>query len=347
MTDDRLEITTPQALSGESTLEQSLRPDRLEEFVGQEKVKEGLDVYIRAALGREEALDHTLFYGPPGLGKTTLARLMAHELGVDIKITSGPVLEKAGDLATVLTNLERRDILFIDEIHRLRPVIEEYLYPALEDFRIEIRLSEGARAQTVSMKIEPFTLVGATTRFGLLTAPMRARFGVIERLNYYPSEDLERIVRRSARILDIPLTQEGADELARRSRGTPRIANRLLRRVRDFAEVRRDGRIDKETAVAALAMLNVDEYGLDHMDAKVLEAIIESFGGGPVGLNSLAVAVGEDATTLEEVYEPFLIQNGYLQRSARGRIATPKAYRRFGYAAPEATPQAALFEDDA
>ncbi|MFQ5746638.1 MAG: Holliday junction branch migration DNA helicase RuvB [Gemmatimonadota bacterium] len=344
---DRLEITTPEPLSGESTLEQSLRPERLDDFVGQEKVKEGLDVYIRAAIGREEALDHTLFYGPPGLGKTTLGRLMAHELGVDIRITSGPVLEKPGDLAGLLTNLGPRDLLFIDEIHRLRPVIEEYLYPALEDFRIEIRLSEGARAQTVSMKLEPFTLVGATTRFGLLTPPLRARFGVIERLNYYPSEDLGQIVRRSAGILGIAITDEGADEIARRSRGTPRIANRLLRRVRDYAEVRADGRIDGETAVAALAMLNVDEYGLDHMDARVLEAIIESFGGGPVGLNSLAVAVGEDATTLEEVYEPYLIQNGYLQRSARGRIATPKAYRRFGYAAPETAPQGALFEDDA
>ncbi len=345
---DRVEITTPEPLTGETTVEQSLRPARLSEFVGQDKVKEGLSVYVTAALQRQESLDHTLFFGPPGLGKTTLAILMAHELGVNIKITSGPVLEKPGDLASLLTNLEHRDILFIDEIHRLRPVIEEYLYPAMEDYRIEIRLSEGARAQTVSMKLEPFTLVGATTRFGLLTAPMRARFGVIERLNYYPPEDLQQIVERSATILGIPATAEGAEEIARRSRGTPRIANRLLRRVRDYAEVKSDGRIDGDTARRGLEMLNVDEYGLDEMDARVLRAIIDSFDGGPVGLNSLAVAVGEDAGTLEEVYEPYLIQNGYLQRTSRGRVATPRAYRRFGYALPaDANTQGALFADDA
>jgi Holliday junction DNA helicase RuvB len=344
---ERIEVTTPDALSGEATLEQSLRPARLTEFVGQEKVRESLDVYIRAALGRDEALDHTLFFGPPGLGKTTLAMLMAAELGVKIKITSGPVLEKPGDLAALLTNLEPRDILFIDEIHRLRPVIEEYLYPAMEDYRIEIRLSDGPRAQTVSMRIERFTLVGATTRFGLLTAPMRARFGVIERLGYYPPDDLDRIVRRSSSILGVPVTPEGAEEIARRARGTPRIANRLLRRVRDFAEVKGDGTVDGDTARAALEMLNVDEYGLDEMDARILKAIIESFDGGPVGLNSLAVAVGEDAATLEEVYEPYLIQNGYLQRTARGRVATPRAFRRFGYALPESDgPQATLFRDD-
>ncbi len=345
---DRVEITTPEPLTGETTVEQSLRPARLSEFVGQDKVKEGLSVYVTAALQRQESLAHTLFFGPPGLGKTTLAILMAHELGVNIKITSGPVLEKPGDLASLLTNLEHRDILFIDEIHRLRPVIEEYLYPAMEDYRIEIRLSEGARAQTVSMKLEPFTLVGATTRFGLLTAPMRARFGVIERLNYYPPEDLQQIVERSATILGIPATAEGAEEIARRSRGTPRIANRLLRRVRDYAEVKSDGRIDGDTARRGLEMLNVDEYGLDEMDARVLRAIIDSFDGGPVGLNSLAVAVGEDAGTLEEVYEPYLIQNGYLQRTSRGRVATPRAYRRFGYALPaDANTQGALFADDA
>ena len=343
---DRVEVTTPVPLEGESTLEQSLRPGRLAEFVGQEKVKQALDVYVRAALGRDEALDHTLFFGPPGLGKTTLAMLMAQELDVNIKITSGPVLEKPGDLAALLTNLEPRDILFIDEIHRLRPVIEEYLYPAMEDYRIEIRLSEGARAQTVSMRIERFTLVGATTRFGLLTAPMRARFGVIERLGYYPAEDLQRIVERSASILGVPIVPEGAAEIARRSRGTPRIANRLLRRVRDFAEVKGDGTIDAATAASALEMLNVDEYGLDEMDARILKAVIENFDGGPVGLNSLAVAVGEDASTLEEVYEPYLIQNGYLQRTARGRTATTRAFRRFGYALPDASaPQSTLFGD--
>jgi Holliday junction DNA helicase RuvB len=344
---ERIEVTTPDALRGEETLEQSLRPSRLDEFVGQAQVKEALDVYIRAAMGREEALDHALFFGPPGLGKTTLAMLMARELGVNIKITSGPVLEKAGDLAALLTNLEPRDILFIDEIHRLRPVIEEYLYPAMEDYRIEIRLSDGARAQTVSMRIEPFTLVGATTRFGLLTAPMRARFVVVERLGYYPAEDLQKIVTRSASILGVPVREDGASEIARRSRGTPRIANRLLRRVRDFAEVRGDGTIDAPTARSALAMLNVDEYGLDEMDGRILKAIIENFDGGPVGLNSLAVAVGEDASTLEEVYEPYLIQTGYLQRTARGRTATRRAFERFGYALPaENGPQSTLFEDD-
>jgi len=277
-----------------------------------------------------------------------LAILMARELGVNIKITSGPVLEKPGDLASLLTNLEHRDILFIDEIHRLRPVIEEYLYPAMEDYRIEIRLSEGARAQTVSMKIEQFTLVGATTRFGLLTAPMRARFGVIERLNYYPPEELLEIVERSADIFGVAIDRDGASEIARRSRGTPRIANRLLRRVRDYAEVKADGRIDGDTSRGALEMLNVDEYGLDEMDARVLRAIIENFGGGPVGLGSLAVAVGEDASTLEEVYEPYLIQNGYLHRTARGRVATPRAFQRFGYALPPdgAPAQAGLFGDD-
>ncbi len=345
---ERVEVTTPESLDGETGMEKSLRPKRLDDFVGQEKLKEGLDVYIRAALQRKEALDHTLFFGPPGLGKTTLGILMAHELGSDIKITSGPVLEKPGDLAAILTNLKHRDILFIDEIHRLRPIVEEYLYPAMEDYRIEIRLSEGVRAQTVSMKIEPFTLVGATTRFGLLTPPMRARFGVIERLNYYPPEDLLRIVERSADIYSVSVDAEGAAEIARRSRGTPRIANRLLRRVRDYAQVKSDGRIDGETARRALEMLNVDEYGLDEMDARVLRAIIENFGGGPVGLNSLAVAIGEDASTLEEVYEPYLIQNGYLDRTARGRVATPRAFQRFGYALPSEgeSAQAGLFGDD-
>jgi Holliday junction DNA helicase RuvB len=345
---DQIEVTTPEALTGEETLEQSLRPSRLSEFVGQEKLKEALDIYIRAARGREEALDHTLFFGPPGLGKTTLAMLMAHELGVNIKITSGPVLEKPGDLAALLTNLEPRDILFIDEIHRLRPVIEEYLYPAMEDYRIEIRLSDGVRAQTMSMRLEQFTLVGATTRFGLLTAPMRARFGVVERLGYYPADDLHKIVVRSASILGVPVLENGAAEIARRSRGTPRIANRLLRRVRDFAEVRGDGTVDDATAHAALEMLNVDEYGLDEMDSRILKAIIENFDGGPVGLNSLAIAVGEDASTLEEVYEPYLIQTGYLQRTARGRTVTRRAFHRFGYALPdERGPQSTLFGDDA
>ena len=342
---ERTEITTPRPLEGEAGLEQSLRPASFQEFVGQQKVKESLEIYVQAALGRGEALDHTLFFGPPGLGKTTLGLLLARELGVNIKLTSGPVLEKPGDLAAYLTNLEPRDILFIDEIHRLRPAIEEFLYPAMEDYRIEIRLGEGPRAQTMSMRIERFTLVGATTRFGLLTAPLRARFGVVERLGFYPPEELEEIVHRSAGILDVPVTDTGAREIAQRSRGTPRIANRLLKRIRDYAQVKGDGRIDEETAAAGLEMLNVDEYGLDKMDARILRLIIENFDGGPVGLSSLAVAVGEDAGTLEEVYEPYLIQNGYLQRSPRGRVATRRAYERFGYQLPSKDDaQARLFE---
>ena len=342
---ERTEITTPRPLEGEAGLEQSLRPASFQEFVGQQKVKESLEIYVQAALGRGEALDHTLFFGPPGLGKTTLGLLLARELGVNIKLTSGPVLEKPGDLAAYLTNLEPRDILFIDEIHRLRPAIEEFLYPAMEDYRIEIRLGEGPRAQTMSMHIDRFTLVGATTRFGLLTAPLRARFGVVERLGFYPPEELEEIVHRSAGILDVPVTDTGVREIARRSRGTPRIANRLLKRIRDYAQVKGDGRIDEETAAAGLEMLNVDEYGLDKMDARILRLIIENFDGGPVGLSSLAVAVGEDAGTLEEVYEPYLIQNGYLQRSPRGRVATRRAYERFGYQLPSKDDaQARLFE---
>lgn len=340
------EITTPEAVAGERLSEAALRPQRMTEFIGQRKVKESLAIYIEAALGRKEPLDHALFYGPPGLGKTTLALLVANELGVDIKTTSGPALEKPGDLVASLTNLREGDVLFIDEIHRLRAVIEEFLYPAMEDFRIEIRIGEGPKAQTITMKLERFTLIGATTRFGLLTAPMRARFGVVERLGYYPTDELEQIVSRSAGILGIPADEAGASEIARRSRGTPRIANRLLRRVRDYAEVKADGRITRSVAEAALRMLNVDEYGLDAMDARMLRLIIEDFDGGPVGLTSLAVALGEESETLEEVYEPYLIQNGLLQRTPRGRVATPKAYRRFGYETPGSASddQARLFD---
>ncbi len=328
------EITTPEELMDDSQSELSLRPQRLAEFIGQEKVKEFLSIAVQAAVQRRDPLDHLLFHGPPGLGKTTLAALMAREMGVNLKTTSGPVLEKPADLVGILTSQRQGDILFIDEIHRLRPIIEEFLYPAMEDFKVEIRLSEGPKAQTMTMKIEPFTLVGATTRFGLLTAPMRARFGIVQRLNFYPPEDLAFIIRRSAEILGVTATEEGSVELAQRARGTPRVANRLLRRVRDYAQVRADGIIDQRVAREALAMLDVDEYGLDEMDSRILKTIIEKFDGGPVGLSSLAVALGEDTSTLEEVYEPFLIQEGFLMRTSRGREATPRAFRHFGYALP-------------
>jgi Holliday junction DNA helicase RuvB len=330
----RSEITTPEALSEEEGNELSLRPQRLAEFIGQPKVKEGMKIAIDAALGRREPLDHVLLYGPPGLGKTTLAMLMAREMGVNIKVTSGPVLEKPGDLVRELTSLRTGDILFIDEIHRLRPIIEEFLYPAMEDYRIDVRLSDGPNAQMISMPVEPFTLVGATTRFGLLTPPMRARFGIVQRLDYYPVEQLAFIVSRSSEILSVQSTPEGAMEIAKRSRGTPRVANRLLRRVRDYAQVRANGVIDAEVADSALQLLDVDEFGLDEMDTRVLRALIEQFDGGPVGLSTLSVAIGEDSGTLEEVYEPFLIQNGFLMRTPRGRVATALAYRRFGYAPP-------------
>jgi Holliday junction DNA helicase RuvB len=343
---ERTEITTPEALTGEEKTETTLRPQRLSEFVGQERVREALSIAIQAAKQRREPLDHVLFHGPPGLGKTTLASLMARELGVNLKTTSGPVLEKPADLVGILTNQREGDILFIDEMHRLRPIIEEFLYPAMEDWHVDIRLSDGPKADTMTMNIDRFTLIGATTRFGLLTAPMRARFGIVQRLNFYPPEELTTIVRRSAYILDVRISQEGAEEIARRARGTPRVANRLLRRVRDYAQVRADGKIDVEVAQQALEMLDVDEYGLDEMDARVLKTIIEKFEGGPVGLSSLAVAMGEDTMTLEEVYEPFLIQEGFLMRTARGRVATARAFRRFGYTPPPGGPQnqASLWE---
>ncbi len=337
----RNEITTPEVLTEESVVELKLRPQRLAEFIGQAKLKTSLDIAIQAALGRREPLDHTLFHGPPGLGKTTLAELIARELGVNIHTTSGPALEKPADLVGTLTNLRAGDILFIDEIHRLRPIIEEFLYPAMEDFKIDIRLSDGPHAQTVTMAIERFTLVGATTRFGLLTPPMRARFGLTMRLDFYPAGDLEEIVRRTADVINVELHADGAEELARRSRGTPRIANRLLRRVRDYAQVKANGVITQAVAKEALAMLDVDDFGLDDMDARIVKTIIEKFEGGPVGVASLAAAIGEDAGTIEEVYEPFLVQNGLLQRTARGRVATAQAYRHFGYKNPP-TPQGEL-----
>jgi holliday junction DNA helicase RuvB len=340
----RPEITTPEALSDESVVELSLRPQRLSEFIGQQKVKESLRVWIEAATARREPLDHCLFFGPPGLGKTTLAELIAREMGVNIRTTSGPALEKPGDLVGTLTNLRAGDILFIDEIHRLRPIIEEFLYPAMEDFKIEIRLSEGPKAQTITMPVERFTLIGATTRFGMLTPPMRARFGIVERLNYYPADELELIVKRSADVMKVGVDDGGAREIAKRSRGTPRVANRLLRRIRDYAQVRAKGFISKDVAHEGLQMLDVDEFGLDDMDARILKTIIEKFEGGPVGLNTVAAAVAEDANTIEEVYEPFLVQHGFLQRTSRGRVATPLAYRHFGFSPPPIVPaQETLF----
>jgi len=338
----RAEITTPEVLSDESVVELSLRPQRLVEFIGQPKVKDALDIAIQAALGRRETLDHTLFHGPPGLGKTTLAELMARELGVNIHTTSGPALEKPGDLVGTLTNLRAGDILFIDEIHRLRPIIEEFLYPAMEDYKIDIRLSDGPNAQTVTMAIEKFTLVGATTRYGLLTSPLRARFGLTMRLDFYPAAEIETIVRRTADVLAVELHDEGAKEIARRSRGTPRIANRLLRRVRDYAQVRADGVITLDVAREALKLLDVDDFGLDDMDGRILRTIIEKFEGGPVGVSTIAAAIGEDADTIEEVYEPFLVMNGFLQRTARGRVASALAYRHLGFTPPQRD-QATLF----
>jgi Holliday junction DNA helicase RuvB len=330
----RLQVTTPEALPEESSADAALRPSRLDEFVGQAQVKTSLQIAIDAAKQRGETLDHTLFFGPPGLGKTTLAMLMAREMEVQLRTTSGPVLEKPGDLVGLLTSLGPGDMLFIDEIHRLKPALEEFLYPAMEDYRVDVRIAEGPHAQTIPMALERFTLIGATTRFGLLTPPMRARFGLVERLGFYPADELEQIVVRSASILQVPIDPTGAAEVARRSRGTPRVANRLLRRVRDYAQVRADGRITADVADAALARLNVDEFGLDDMDARILTTIIEKFGGGPVGLGTVAVAVGEDAGTLEDVYEPYLIQQGFLERTPRGRCATPLAYRRFGLTPP-------------
>ncbi len=338
----RLQVTTPEVLPEETGAEAALRPSRLDEFVGQAAVKASLQIAIDAALGRRESLDHILFFGPPGLGKTTLAMLIAKEMGVQLRTTSGPVLEKPGDLVGLLTTLGPGDVLFIDEIHRLRPALEEFLYPAMEDYRVDVRIADGPTAQTVPMALERFTLIGATTRFGLLTPPMRARFGIVERLSFYPASELQEIVDRSARILNLPMEPEGAEEIARRSRGTPRVANRLLRRARDFAQVRAQGRLTAEVAREALARLNVDEFGLDDMDARILTTIIEKFGGGPVGLNTVAVAVGEDSGTLEEVYEPYLIQQGFLERTPRGRCATALAYRRFGITMPRG--QAGLFE---
>jgi Holliday junction DNA helicase RuvB len=330
----------------EEAVERAIRPRRLAEYVGQAPVKTQLDIFISAARARAEALDHVLIFGPPGLGKTTLAHIIATELGVNLRQTSGPVLERPGDLAALLTNLQARDVLFVDEIHRLAPVVEEVLYPAMEDYQLDIMIGEGPAARSIKLNLPPFTLVGATTRAGLLTSPLRDRFGIVQRLEFYGVEDLERIVQRSAAILGVSIEEDGALRIAQRSRGTPRIANRLLRRVRDYAQVRADGRINAAVADAALNMLEVDVLGFDTLDRKLLSAIIERFDGGPVGIDSLAAALGEERDTLEDVTEPFLIQQGFLVRTARGRMVTRASYLHFGIKPPErAAGNLPLFED--
>jgi holliday junction DNA helicase RuvB len=332
---DRLIAAEP-LTQQEETLERALRPKALDEYVGQEKARGQLEIFINAARGRSEPLDHVLLFGPPGLGKTTLAHIIAKEMGVNMRQTSGPVLERAGDLAALLTNLEPNDVLFIDEIHRLSPVVEEILYPAMEDYRLDIMIGEGPAARSVRLDLPPFTLVGATTRAGMLTNPLRDRFGIVSRLEFYTSEELARIVDRSAGLLEVAMQGEGAFEIAKRSRGTPRIANRLLRRVRDYAQVKSDGIVTSEIADAALKMLDVDHLGFDVMDRKLLLAVLEKFGGGPVGLDNLAAAIGEERDTIEDVLEPFLIQQGYLMRTPRGRVATQQAYQHFGLPIPKA-----------
>ena len=342
MIEERLLAATPSS-PNEEAVERALRPQKLADYVGQAKIREQLEIFVTAARNRAEALDHVLLFGPPGLGKTTLAHIVAHEMGVNLRQTSGPVLERPGDLAALLTNLEKNDVLFIDEIHRLSPIVEEILYPALEDFQIDIMIGEGPAARSIKLDLPPFTLVGATTRAGMLTNPLRDRFGIVARLEFYTDDELTSIVTRSARLLKASIDAGGAREIARRSRGTPRIANRLLRRVRDYAEVRERGDITRAVADKALAMLDVDSRGLDVMDRKLLSAVMERFAGGPVGIENLAAAVGEERDTLEDVVEPFLIQQGLLQRTPRGRVASLTAYEHFGLTRPAAARGGDLF----
>jgi Holliday junction DNA helicase RuvB len=331
-------IVTAAGTAEEEAVDRAIRPKKLADYVGQEQVKAQLEIFVKAAVKRGEALDHALIFGPPGLGKTTLANILASELGVNLRQTSGPVLERPGDLAALLTNLQPRDVLFIDEIHRLSAVVEEVLYPAMEDYQLDIMIGEGPAARSIKLALQPFTLIGATTRAGLLTSPLRDRFGIVQRLEFYTTPELEKIVTRSSGILGVPIDADGANRIAQRSRGTPRIANRLLRRVRDYAEVKGSGRIDEATARAALDLLEVDPQGFDALDRKLLGTIIEKFEGGPVGIESLAAAVGEERGTLEDVIEPFLIQQGFLMRTARGRIATRAAYLHFGLKMPDRAP---------